>query len=287
MISIYWIYTIIIAQFHNITPHLAILIGGKKNMSVQQNSDYEVVSFAEVSSIITHFTPGMIEDVIDRAISDKELSFVYSKPNIPEAIESTFVQALQKYPQFSQDINSARTQTYESVIAKLCSVFELTYIGDESTDRYTSALIMYDFFVSCFDKYIVEFIYNAINTDRETYYEYIMQSENRVETSPYIKKMFKKDNKISTIVSNIPMILSNIITLDTSIYDIIQSGYGPLGKNYSLFLSNIIEDRGDFYVRMCVPFIRYNNASISTSLSFRFQSLSDVDMSHIVHGKEE
>lgn len=247
---------------------------------LQQNTDYEVSSFAEVSSIIHHFTPEMVNDVLVKAIETREVNFIGSKPNIPEALEANYRKQLEEYPQMSQEINSAKTEIYEYVISLLCNSFQLNFIGDESIDRYSAAFWLYDFLVSKFDKYLIEFLSSYIIRESDTFYQMLVTKEDRKDTTAYTRRVFKGDAlAIGMIHANLEWVVDNMLAFDCDLPDIITTSFGPQWVSVSNFLNTIVVDSGDFFKRIYVPFILQNKALILTSIKFALQNRVGVDIS--------
>lgn len=247
---------------------------------LQQNTDYEVASFAEVSSVINHFTPEMINDVVIRAIQNREVTFTSAKPNIPQALEANYNTQLQNYPQISAELNSAKTELYESIILLICQTFQLQFIGDESVDRYSAAFWIYDFFISKFDKYLIDFLSSYIIREADTFYQMLINKEDRKDTSAYTRRVFKGNAlTIGMIHANLEWVVDNMLEFDCDLPDIITTAFGPQWVNVSGFLNSIIVDSGDFYKRIYAPFILENKALILTSIKFNLQSRVGVDIS--------
>ena len=249
-------------------------------MALQQNTDYEVVSFAEVASIINHFTPEMIDDIIVKAIANMEINYSQALPNIPQALEANYRQQMATYPEFAMDLNNAKTGVYITIIEKLCNSFGLGYIGDENTDIYSAAYWLYDFLISKFDKYLIEYMSSYVIREADTFYQILVQKEDKKETSSYTRRVFKGDNlAIGLIHANLEYVIDNMLHFDIDLRDIITTSFGPQGKHFADFLLSIIEDRGDFFRRIYVPFILANKAVILTNIKFSLQSRAGISVS--------
>ena len=70
-------------------------------MAIPQNSDYDVVSFSEVASIINHFSPEMIEDIVTRGLESRQVFTGGNPYNLPMALEANY--------------NSIKMQLYKSM----------------------------------------------------------------------------------------------------------------------------------------------------------------------------
>lgn len=249
-------------------------------MALQQNTDYEVVSFAEVASIINHFTPEMIDDIITKAIANMEINYSQALPNIPQAIEANYRQRITMYPDFSADLINAKNGLYQTIIMKLCSSFGLGYIASEDTDLYSAAYWLYDFLISKFDKYLIEYVSTYIIRESDMFYQMLVAKEDRKDTSSYTRKVFKGDNlAIGLIHANLEYVVDNMLAFDIALQDIVTTSFGPQGKQFADFILSIIEDRGDFFKRIYVPFIINNKAVILTNIKFSLQNRVGVSIS--------
>lgn len=252
-------------------------------MSIQQNSDYEVISFSEISSIINHFTPEMVGDIVDKAIASKTISYTPTVVNIATAFKAEYQRCKDQYPQYTAELNAEELGVFYTIIEKMCKAYNLIYTGNEGTDIISAAEWMYDFFICKFDSYIVEFISSYILAEKESFTAMLSGKEDKKEPSSYSKKMFKGQNSdLSLIHANLLYVVDQMCVFDFSIHDIVTRSYGPSAIRISAFINSVVSDSGEFYSRICVPFIIENKAQIITNVKFILQNRSALNITDLV-----
>lgn len=240
-------------------------------MPIQQNSDYSVMSMAEAASIINHFTPEMIDDVITKAIASVSVTYSPGLPNIPQSIELTYQQAITQMPEYSGDLISQKTNLHMFIITKLCNTFALQFNNAIADDPVMFATLLYDFLVARFDKYLVEFIAQYIIREADSFYDMIKLNGNLAQPNKYAAMLFTKNQKLANVYMNLDYCLKNMEQFDIDIKDIIYTSFGS-PKIYPDLLAQNIVDVGDFYKRVYVPFIANNTAEVITNVKFKMQN---------------
>lgn len=240
---------------------------------IQQNSDYDVMSYAEVANIVSHFTPEMIEDAINQAIANsKVFEFGRMKPNIVMGINSMYSQY--QIEELSQDIILARESTYNTIIELLCKNFGLGVSPNvtQATDRFSLAQVLYDFLIYKFDNYLVEFLSSYIIRESSTYAQLLNGIEGKNDNSSYTKKMFKGEYAdLGIIHANLLWVLDQVCTADIEFADVVYTALGPANRVQADLLCTNIVDMGDFFKNICIPLIRQNLPFIVTAIKFNMQ----------------
>lgn len=249
---------------------------------INSNSDYSVVSNAEAASIINRFTPEMIEDIINNAIANKFRNYTNQLVNIVSAIDQNNKIAMASLPDFSNEIKQTGEELYMSIIQKICTAHNLTFVGDTSTDLYSTAYVLYDFFISQFNLYMYNFFTTYINRERNTLFENLELANKKKENSGYSKKIYKNDNpKLAVIHANLEYVIDNIFSYDIDFNTFVDYACIP-DRVKGQFIQSTVLDNGDFFKNFVVPYYKANYGLITSSIRFELQGLSTTEISDII-----
>lgn len=249
---------------------------------INSNSDYSVVSNAEAASIINRFTPEMVEDIIDNALANKFRNYTNQLVNIIAAIDQNQKIAINALPDKTNEIKESTDELYLHIIHKICAAHNLTFTGNDSTNLYSTAYILYDFFISQFNLYLYNFFSTYINREKNTLYEALELVGRKKETPSYSKKIYKNDSpKLAVIHANIEYVLDNICGYDIDLNTFVELACIP-DRVKANFIVNSVADNGDFYKYFIVPYFRQNYALITSSIRFELQGIANTEISDII-----
>lgn len=249
---------------------------------VNSNSDYSVVSNSEAASIINRFTPEMIEDIINNAIANKFRNYTNQLVNIVAAIDQNNKVAMISLPDFANEIKQNGDELYLSIISKICSAHNLTFIGDTNSDLYSVAYTMYDFFISQFNLYMYNFFTTYINREKNALYENLELSNRKKETPQYSKKIYKNDSpKLAIIHANLEYVIDNIFSYDIDFNTFVDYACIPDRVKGNFLMSNLV-DNGNFFKNFVVPYYQANYGLITSSIRFELQGLGTTDISDVI-----
>lgn len=249
---------------------------------INSNSDYSVVSNAEAASIINRFTPEMVEDVIDNALANKFRNYTNQLINIVAAIDQNQKLAMNSLPDKTNEIKQATDELYLHIIHKICNAHNLTFTGKDSDNLYSTAYILYDFFISQFNSYLYNFFSTYINREKNTLYEALELANKKKETPNYSKKIYKNDSpKLAVIHANIGYVLDNICAYDIDINTFIELACIP-DRVKANYIINSVVDNGDFFKYFIVPYLKQNYAVITSSIRFELQGIASAEISDII-----
>lgn len=249
---------------------------------LNSNSDYSIVSNAEAASIINRFSPEMIDDIIDNALNNKFRNYTNQLINIVAAIDQNQKIAMSALPDFANDIKQSTDETYMNIINKICAAHNLTFIGDDSTDLYSTAYILYDFFISQYNLYIYNFFSTYINREKNTLYENLELATKKKETSNYSKKIYKNDSpKLAIIHANLNYVIDNICAYDIDFNTFVDLACIP-DRVKGNFIQRSVVDNGDFFRNYVVTYYRQNYALMTSSIRFELQGLATAELTDII-----
>lgn len=254
-------------------------------MNLAQNSDYNIVSSNEVASIICRFTPEMISDVVESSLESKYRSYSPELANIVMSIEENYRMAQTGLPEFSSEIVSQRYNIYLQIIQQVCSAHNLQFIGMNNEaiyqDIYTAAYTIYEFLISRYNLYLINFFTNYINREKNTIYESLELAAKRKEASPYSKKIYKNSNqKLAIIHANLEYVIQSICSYDIDFEQYTELACIP-DRNISRYISSLVIDTGDFFKRLCVPYIQNNFGPLTTQIKFALQEMATVEFADL------
>ena len=101
-------------------------------IDLYRNSNvYNMIAEGEVAEILSNFSTSYVMDVIDSNIRNRfSYNPTLSNPNIVNSYEMNFKGMLSTFPNDADNIMSIRQETYLTIINKICSSFNMQYIGD-------------------------------------------------------------------------------------------------------------------------------------------------------------
>lgn len=249
---------------------------------INSNSDYSVVSNNEAASIINRFTPEMIDDIINNALANKFRNYTNQLINIVAAIDQNQKIAISALPDRANEIKQTMDELYMNIINKICAAHNLTFIGNDSSDLYSTAYILYDFFISQYNSYLYNFFSTYINREKNTLYEALELSGKKKDISSYSKKIYKNDSpKLAVIHANLEYVLDNICSYDIDFNTFVDIACIP-DRVKGNFIINSLVDNGNFFKNFVVTYLRDNYGLISSSIRFELQGLASVEASDII-----
>ena len=249
-------------------------------MNLAENSDYAIVSNNEAASIICRFTPEMIEDVANDALISKGREYSTTLVNLVDSLEVNYKMSIAGLPEYSNELFSAREDSYRHIMNIICNAHQLQYNIPENIDIYTAASLTYDLLIAQFNGHIVNFFVNYINREKNMIYESLELASKRKDASPYSKKLYS-NSKMAIIHANLEYVLDNICAYDISFEDFIELAYIP-DRVKAKFLQSFLIDCGDFFSRIIVPHFKANFATLATQIKFAMQGLSTVEISDLM-----
>ena len=262
----------------------------KMGLQTLGNNDYVIISNRELSSVLTYFSPEMVERVIDDNLEDRIRDRSPVIGNMVESYESNFKLAIDSYADINRELVEYRYNTYRMIISKLCSVHNLSVTIPENEYPYTLAFYVYDFLISRFQDNIINFFFNYINQEKDNLYNRLSLEDLRKSkdsTSIYTKKIAKNgDVKMAIICANLHSVLYNMSGFDITLEDIFRYVY--LGHpNVSNYLTERIADIGNFYQQYIAPVITgTDNQVIITHLRLLLQGYGDFNFKDYIIGGE-
>lgn len=242
------------------------------------NSEYNIVSEYEISTILSRFSDDIIIDVIHQNLANKIKSYSPTIPNIVNSYENLFKEYFNTYPNYVNEFKNARENTYKSIITILCNYHNIYIDLDNIVDYYSVAFYLYHFLVSNFSDNITKFFINFIIKEKNMIYEQLNLSDykkNKNSSNSYSKKIYKNgNNRLALIHANIDLVIDNICFYDITLETLLDNVYFE-NKDISKYLSGIIVDNRDIFKEYIVPIIQnpYYKPIILTNIKLGLQKM--------------
>ena len=237
-------------------------MGNQMQSFLMNNQIYEVQANNQISSILSQFDADYVMDIIDDTLNQVFTRFdMIPRPNIVRSFETTFKELHNVYPADIDNIDELRVEIYQNIIDHICKKYELRFIQTDHVDLFTLADIIYDFFVSNFNIYMVQFYVKLLLREKDNIVYTLNMDEIKKSKDPNIKYnrlAFDNNDEFVAIAINLPTILKNLAALDIMDHTIYSYIYGPRPEMVNLIESSISSS---------VPiFQRFNNLLFNESL---------------------
>jgi hypothetical protein len=175
---------------------------------------YEIQANDQISVILSQFDSGYIMDIVEDTLTQIFNNFdVIPRPNVVQAFETNFKELYNVYPSDIDNINQCRLESYMSIIDIICKKYNLRFIQPDDLDLYTIAYFLYDFFVSKFNFYLINFYARYIMAEKDNIFTNMnleAARNNKDMSTTYNRLAFENDEVLSIIAANLPMVLKNL-----------------------------------------------------------------------------
>ena len=244
---------------------------------LSNNTEYSIVTNAEVTQVIAHFSEEMILDILEKNLSTRS-SFM-PKANLVFSLEQDFRKSLEMYPAYSDTIQQKRFEIYQAIINRICDFYGLTTIETSSADDiHAQALFLYSFFISEFSNNIILFFTNYIIREKNSIYELMerdLSARNKDFNITFSKKIYKNLNaKMIAIHANLEYVVDNICAFDIDFPTYVQNVLCD-NVQVSNYLRLVVSEGDDnLFIRHIVPFVNQNKAMILTYIKLNLQTMA-------------
>lgn len=243
-------------------------------MSLPISSDYEVISNAEVSSVISKYTPDMLDTSLETILKRKGTAIV-PLANLINSYEMDFRMDSERYPDISSDIGERRTELYGYIVEKICTAHALKPIFPSNIEVFTWASIIYDFLISNFKNHVINFFSRYLQTEAANICQmYDLPDDGNDAINRYARERYGANGTdIAIIHTHLTNILDLMGGFDISLENIIDLCYGP-SPEAVLLKSSLIDD-GDFFKYVYMPAVSGENRPLMcTSIRLKLLPIS-------------
>lgn len=214
--------------------------------SFTSNLEYDIISDAEITNILSHFDTDEILGFVDDNIQRKHIFYPNNPLNLVKSIETNFSLIYNKLPAEKERIDYLRDNVYKAIIEKICIHYNLDFnISDQ--DYFSIAYYLYDFFISNFSTNVINFFTNYIVKEKDYIYNHIgliNKDKNKDISTSYSKKIHK-DSKLATISANLEYVVDSIALFDIPLEEILRLVYTDQNVISLILLS--VSPRSDLF----------------------------------------
>lgn len=238
---------------------------------ITNTEEFNIMSEAEISSILNHFNEDLISDVVYKYLELISTQAYVRKANIIHSLENNFKMLLNNFPEKQEEIKETRQSTYVAIINILCNRYNLSFNQSDDIDYYTAALYIWDFLVSNFRSYLANFFAKYIGREKSSLYTALnldRYKKSKDSSTLYGKKSYS-DMQITIISANIAEVINYMSGFDISLDNILSFSYDTIRANY---ISSIIRDNdGRFFQDMYCKYINENLGECVTDIRLELQ----------------
>lgn len=237
------------------------------------NTDYSILTEAEVSAILNNFDEDMIYDIVETSLHNKYRDYNQNLSNIVASLESIFKEQMAQYG--ISELNQRRLTLYNNIIQQLCKFHNLEFNEFENMDYYSAAFYLYDFLVARFSENITTFIINYVIREQESLYSLlnIDSKKSKDSSSMYSKKIYKTNPKLAILHAYLNDVIDHICSFDIDLLYLLDTIYFG-NKQVSSYISTIItEQDGEIFKKYFVPFIQAYKPIVITNVRLGLQEM--------------
>ncbi len=206
---------------------------------LRNNQSYNVVAEGQLASILSYFDKNYVFGVMDDILSARTFTFdLIPKANIAISYEENFKTALSDFPGDKENINIVRNECYYTIIDRISRTFDFEYRGDEDDDLFSISRLLYDFFVSNYNNYVINFLATYIISEKKNLYKGLQLERYKKDkdiTTVNNKKLFN-DPLIVIITAHMDEVVYYILGQDFTMQDILGVTYGQ----YPYFIDTML-----------------------------------------------
>lgn len=237
-------------------------------MSLHNNSDYEIISNAEVSNVISKYSPDMIDISLEEILRRKNVPSISPMANMIVSYENNLKIDMAKYPQYQNDMLERRTELYSHIMNRICEVHGLSYQLPANADIYTCANLVYQFLISGYYQSCISFFANFLKREAKSISAMITNKpkDDLSTTEVYVNKVYMGNDDLVFIHTHMSEVLDAIHSIDIPLESIIQTSWAasPMASVSGLLSSILIEDD------------RFYNLYLNTIDRYRAEVVTDI-----------
>ena len=197
---------------------------------LMNDKEYEIQANGQVATILSQFNSDYVMDVVRNTLTEQFNHFdTVPKPNIAESFETYFKELLRTYPTDEINILETRHNTYTDIRDIICRQFNLGFVNEDDVDMYSITTLMYDFFVSKFNFYMVNFYCRYITSEKSALFMNLgleKQAKEDNASMNYARHAFGDDEELAAVIANLPMVLGALKNMDVPDWFVYKTAYG-------------------------------------------------------------
>ena len=238
-------------------------------MSIHNNSDYEIVSNAEVSSVISKYSPDMIDMSLHEILKRKDSTSISPMGNIITSYETNLKIDMAKYPQFQNDMMERCTELYTHIMDIICAAHNISYQIPSYANICDVSRAAYQFLVSGYYQACISFFVNLFKTEAKSISRLLETEQSNINPSTihaYASDRYNGNDDLAIIHINMNEALNAIHSMDLTLDSILRVAYmgTPMMCDADLLIGSL-RDNGNFY-----------NFYLSTIDKYRAEVVTDI-----------
>jgi hypothetical protein len=237
------------------------------------SGDYNIEAENNCASLLSNFNSNYIYDVLNFALSVKDIPSIQERPNIVAASELTFKQLYEEYPADRDNIFEVRRETFKEILSKLGYFYKATFAdpGEELWYRFTKDIY---YFLACgYVRCLIKFMASHIYANRKELVQIVNPAEakkSKDSATTYYKKRFSNDEDLALIIANIDVVIDVILGQDIELIDILK--YIFIDENWAILLANSFQFEVPFYDFYKETMKGLNRPTIVSNIMLQLQS---------------
>lgn len=229
-----------------------------------------LVAEGEVSTILANFNSSYIYDVVSDLMDDRYNSFsIIPKSNFIDELELSFKQLYEQFPSDKDNIYYVRFTIYNEVVNIISNKSGVKFVIEdpESVDIYYFASCVFDLFISRYNDYVFNFLYNFIVTQKDFIYNQLNLStvKKSKDISTLYNKEYYSNDVLAVISARLYTSIDFITGLDFDAQTTLGYMYSSTGDKSKIeYLSQFIDSSADLFKIMILPILK--NDSVCPSI---------------------
>lgn len=216
---------------------------------LQNNQAYNIRAEGQLASILSSFDTdyviGIMEDILANQLNDFN---PVPKANIINSFEDNFKAILNDYPEDKPNILDIRELTYSLILSKIAKAFNFEFRDTDQMDLYSIAKLLYDFFVSNYNGYLINFMADYIIREQDTLYKVLNMEQFKKDkdvTTIYNKKLFDSV-QMAIISSHLDYVVKYMMDMDFTMEQVLTVTYRNNPYHIAAFMQHVFP-KMDFY----------------------------------------
>lgn len=216
---------------------------------LQNNQAYNIRAEGQLASILSSFDTdyviGIMEDILANQLNDFN---PVPKANIINSFEDNFKAILNDYPEDKPNILDIRESTYSLILSKIAKAFNFEFRDTDQMDLYSIAKLLYDFFVSNYNGYLINFMADYIIREQDTLYKVLNMEQFKKDkdvTTIYNKKLFDSV-QMAIISSHLDYVVKYMMDMDFTMEQVLTVTYRNNPYHIAAFMQYVFP-KMDFY----------------------------------------
>lgn len=206
------------------------------------NEEYEIVNNIDLDIILSDLPLELIMSSLDHQIKNPlDIGTDYCTIFFDKC--ASVLQEYKGVEDIEKDLEELTTKFCLKVLNMLDDKFkfDINYDGLTNYDLTKMTLMMYKFFILRYRKNVSRFIYNFIQKNKKMISEQFLNDDKRKDITTIVMKKITKNKDDIRIISNLPIIIKNILEMDHDPLDFMELA-APVDLYYADEIRTLLEN---------------------------------------------